>query len=192
MARLGAPRVYNDPTDEPPPVATPARVHASIIDENTPQDSQFREGGKQGGRSGGSIASYRPGNAQVTGGGPVGAAGVKQYHVFDPRTAFVLDNEPKPVPLPNVTQAVRRSAFQPLQVAHHQFTINPAWGRNNGQFPRFSLIGLIAQVAKGPDTAKTNFGVQGQRPRQRFTKVLRNPRNDLTPETYGTDGGYNP
>jgi hypothetical protein len=131
---------------------------------------------------------------------PVGTAGVKQYHLFDSTMVFVLDDEPKPVPPPNVTQAIRRSIFQPLQQARYQFHINPAWGRRNGRYPRFSFIGTIADT--GMNEAKLNransksgqsrglFGVMGQRPRPRFTKVLSNPRNDTTPDTYGPGGGY--
>jgi hypothetical protein len=192
-------RAYVDPLAQQPVEPPPFRnVPSDPIKEQIPEESEFRPQ-----TTSGRGLRYRPGNALIMGGTPVGAAGVKQYHAFDRRAVFNMDYEAKPVPPPNVTQAVRRSIFQPLQAIEYRFHINPAWGRNGGRYERFSFINLIASTgnqeqqlnkAQG-DSANPKgkgrlFGEMGIRARQKFTKVLSYPRNETTPQTYSSDNGY--
>jgi hypothetical protein len=188
-------RAYVDPLDQQPIEPRPARqVPVSPIDVNAAQETEFRPQSTSG-----RGLRYRPGNALVVGGTPVGAAGVKQYHDRQD-FIFAMDYEAKPVPPPNVTQAVRRSVFQPLQQIEYRYHVNPRWGRP-GQYPRYSFINLIASTGNSEQqlNAKANerrskglFGESPMRSRQRFTKVLSYPRNETTPQTYGSDGGYAP
>jgi len=139
---------------------------------------------------------FTPDAAAVVHGTPVGAAGIHPYHRFPERMLFTVDDERKAVPPPNITQQPRRSMFQQYQRWHFQFHINPDWGRKNGQYPRFSFINLIARTGDSESKLREAsvaglHGTEGMRPRSRFTKVLRYPRQDATPQTYGEDGsGY--
>lgn len=140
---------------------------------------------------------FEPDAAPIIRGTPVGAAGVKFYHSFPHNMVFAVDDEPKFIPAPTVTQSVRRSLFQQFHRQHFQFHINPSWGRGGqGRYPRFSFINLIANTgASEQNLNKTAgkrklFGIFGQRSAPRFTKVLDYPRVDATPQTYGSDGGY--
>jgi len=188
MLRRNQPRTYVDPLAPPEIAPVRYRPPSTLVQETEPQDLQFNPHVAE--------RPFRPHDAVTFRGTPVGAAGVRAPHKFNPSMIFVVDDVIKPVPPPNVTQAVRESVFMPWQRWHYQFHINPAWGRFNGRYPRFSFINLIAKT--GNSEAQLNrqqsgkgalFGVRGMRPGPRFTRVLRYPRVDATPQTYGP-GGY--
>jgi hypothetical protein len=181
----GKQRGYVDPMSEPVPIPVQTGAPGGIMEQIVPEDLQFNPAQTN-------PRPFRQDDAVTLRGTPVGAMAVKTYHAFPPSMMFFIDDELKPVPPPNVTQAVRRSLFAPYQRWHYQFHINRDWGRKNGRYPRFSFINLIANTGNQEQQLNTNqryiHGVQGMRPAPRFTRVLGYPRVDATPDTYGSYG----
>jgi hypothetical protein len=133
-------------------------------------------------------AMYRTGEAVTLNATPVGPIGVKSVRQFTRNAVFVMDDEPKLVPPPNITIPVRESLFQPYQRHHYQFGLNTDYGRvPNGQYPRAGTV-LMAFARTGGSPMKQVGNIPqwspGQRPAPRFTKVNKVGRPDTAPQYY--------